>query len=181
MEKTRTLVKGTALESASLEDIVAVGAESGDRALFDAAAQAWNHAFYWRSMRPGGGGEARGVIADLIEQGFGKHRDFCDELVTVAGDRFGSGWAWLVLDDGRLRTTTTPNAETPLATAQLPLLVIDVWEHAYYLDYQHRRHDYLAAFLASLVDWEFANHNLGLAPTARTSAAKARKTATGSV
>lgn len=160
VEKARSIVKGTALESATLEEVVAVGAESGDRALFNAAAQAWNHAFYWRSMRPGGGGEAHGAIGDLIEDGFGRCQDFFEEFAAVAGDQFGSGWAWLVLDSGRLRITTTSNAATPLLTRQLPLLVIDVWEHAYYLDYQHRRLDYIKAFVTSLVNWEFANDNL---------------------
>ncbi|MGB5131519.1 MAG: superoxide dismutase [Steroidobacteraceae bacterium] len=164
VEKTRSIIKGTALESASLEDIVSAGAARGDSALFNAAAQAWNHAFYWRSLRPGGGGEARGAISNLIEDCFGRHRDFCEEFVTIAGDQFGSGWAWLVLDGGRLRITTTSNAGTPLLTQQLPLLVIDVWEHAYYFDYQHRRLDYIEALVASLVDWDFANHNLHLAP-----------------
>jgi Fe-Mn family superoxide dismutase len=90
--------------------------------------------------------------------------------VTVAGDQFGSGWAWLVLDGDRLRISASSNAETPLVSSQLPLLAIDVWEHAYYLDYQHRRLDYMSAILANLVDWEFANHNLGLAPGARAQA-----------
>ena len=128
---------------------------------FDSAAQAWNHAFFWKCMRPGGGGEARGRVAELIEEGFGSQRSFGQEFVTVAGDQFGSGWAWLVLDGDRLRITATSNAGTPLTTPQLPLLTIDLWEHAYYLDYQNRRLDYIAAFLGQLVDWEFANHILG--------------------
>lgn len=167
VEKTRSLVKGTPLEFATLEDIVLSSAEQADSTLFNAAAQAWNHAFYWRSMRPGGGGEAHGAIAHLIEDAFGSHKDFCQEFVSVAGDQFGSGWAWLVLDGGRLQMTATSNAETPIIKLQVPLLAIDVWEHAYYLDYQHRRLDYIAAFLANLVDWAFANHNLSLARISR--------------
>ena len=160
LEKTRALIRHTALESAPLEDIVRFSAESKQRALFNAAAQAWNHGFYWQSMRPGGGGEPRGPIAQLITQGFGSQRAFAQEFVKAAGDQFGSGWAWLVLDGNRLRIIATSNAETPLLTAQVPLLTIDVWEHAYYLDVQHRRLDYIATFLAHLVDWEFVNHNL---------------------
>jgi Fe-Mn family superoxide dismutase len=99
-------------------------------------------------------------VAELIEEGFGSQRAFGQEFVTVAGDKFGSGWAWLVLDGDRLRITATSNAETPLTTAQLPLLTIDLWEHAYYLDYQNRRLDYIAAYLGQLVDWDFANHVL---------------------
>jgi Fe-Mn family superoxide dismutase len=161
IEKTRRLVRGTALETASLEHIVQVSAKQLDRSLFNAAAQAWNHAFFWKSMRPGGGGEARGLVAELIEERFGSQRAFGQEFVTVAGDQFGSGWAWLVLDEDRLQIIATSNAETPLTTRQLPLLTIDLWEHAYYLDYQNRRLDYIAAFLGQLVDWEFANHVLG--------------------
>ena len=167
VEKTRALVRGTPLESASLEDIVRSSAESAPSALFNAAAQAWNHAFYWRSMRPGGGGEARGAVAQLIAEGFGSQRAFSQEFVTAAADQFGSGWAWLVLDGNRLRVMSTSNAQTPLITAQVPLLTIDVWEHAYYLDFQQRRLDYIAAFLAHLVDWEFANQNLSAALSAR--------------
>ena len=158
--KTRTLIQRTPLESASLTDIVLSSSKEQDKRLFNASAQAWNHEFYWRSMRPGGGGEARGAIAELIEQSFGSHRAFSQQFVTTAGDQFGSGWAWLVLEDERVHIVATSNAQTPLTTAQVPLLTIDVWEHAYYLDYQHRRLDYIAAFLGHLIDWDFANQNL---------------------
>ena len=158
--KTCKLIQRTPLESASLEDIVRSSAEQQDKKLFNASAQAWNHEFYWRSMRPGGGGEARGAIAALIDQSFGSHRAFSQQFVTAASDQFGSGWAWLVLEDDRMRVIATSNAQTPLTTAQVPLLTIDVWEHAYYLDFQHRRLDYIAAFLAHLIDWDFANENL---------------------
>jgi Fe-Mn family superoxide dismutase len=157
--KTRTLIRRTPLESASLEEIVR-SSVGRDTALFNASAQAWNHEFYWRSMNPGGGGEARGAIAQLIEESFGSQRAFSQQFVTVAGDQFGSGWAWLVLQDGRLHITATSDAHTPIITTQMPLLTIDVWEHAYYLDYQHRRLDYIAAFLGHLIDWDFVNHNL---------------------
>ena len=160
--KTRALIQGTPLESASLEDIVRSSAEH-DRALFNAAAQAWNHAFYWTSMTPGGGGEAHGQIAQLIEEGFDSQQAFNRQFVAAAGDQFGSGWVWLVLDGERLRLTATSNAETPLVTTAVALLTIDVWEHAYYLDYQHRRLDYIAAFLGHLADWNFANEKLAQA------------------
>jgi Fe-Mn family superoxide dismutase len=172
VEKTRALVQRTGLEGASLEDIV-LSSSPGSK-LFNAAAQSWNHAFLWNSMRPGGGGPARGEIAELIDESFGGHTAFCQQFVTVAGDQFGSGWTWLVLDDSRLRIVATANAETPLVTNVAPLLTIDVWEHAYYLDYQHRRLDYIAAFLAHLVDWDFANRNLGAAPGRARSASDAK-------
>jgi len=159
--KTRSLIQRTPLESASLADVVLSSAEQQDKNLFNASAQARNHEFYWRSMRPGGGGEARGAIAGLIEKSFGSYRAFSQQFVTVAGDQFGSGWAWIVLEGGRLRIIAKSNAQTPLTMPQVtPLLTIDVWEHAYYLDYQHRRLDYIAAFLDHLVDWDFANRNL---------------------
>jgi Fe-Mn family superoxide dismutase len=157
--KTRALVQGTAFESASLEDIV-LSSAGNNVPLFNAAAQAWNHELYWKSMSPAGGGEARGQVAQMIEEAFGSQRAFSQQFVAAAGDQFGSGWVWLVLDGNRLRLTATSNAETPLVTTAVALLTIDVWEHAYYLDYQHRRLDYIAAFLAHLVDWNGANERL---------------------
>jgi Fe-Mn family superoxide dismutase len=171
--KTRAVIQRTPLESASLEDVVHFS-DSQDKALFNVAAQAWNHEFYWQSMRPGGGGEAKGAMALLIEESFGSQRAFSQQFLTAAGDQFGSGWAWLVLDEDRLRITATSNAQTPLITTQLPLLTIDVWEHAYYLDYQHRRLDYIAAFLGHLINWDFANQNLGRPRTAKASALDAK-------
>jgi len=132
-------------------------------ALFNAAAQAWNHEFFWHSMRPGGGKDATGAVAQLIEESFGSQQAFRQQFVAAAGDHFGSGWVWLVLEAGRLRIMTTANAETPLTTAAYPLLTLDVWEHAYYLDYQHRRLDYIAAFLGNLINWDFANERLATA------------------
>jgi Fe-Mn family superoxide dismutase len=157
--KTRARIQRTPLESASLDKIVLASAQQ-DPALFNVSAQAWNHEFLWQSMRPGGGGEARGEIAPLIEASFGSQRAFSQQFVAAAVDKFGSGWAWLVLDADRLQIIATSNAETPLNSAQVPLLTIDVWEHAYYLDYQHRRLDYVAAFVGHLINWDFANQNL---------------------
>ena len=160
VEKTRQLVQGTPLESAGLERIVRASAGSPDRALFNAAAQAWNHEFYWHSMRAGGGGAAHGAAARRIRLSFGNHQAFCQAFIQAASEHFASGWAWLVLDGQRLRITTTANADTPLTSSLTPLLAVDVWEHAYYPDYQNRRVDYLAACLAHLVNWEFVNDNL---------------------
>jgi superoxide dismutase, Fe-Mn family len=162
VEKTRVLTQRTPLESAALEDVVLASA-SQNPALFNSAAQAWNHAFFWNSLSPQGGGEAHGALAERIEECFGSQGAFKQQFVTAAGDQFGSGWAWLVLDAGRLRIIATSNAQTPFVTTAVPLLTLDVWEHAYYLDYQHRRLDYIAAFLAHLVNWDFANHVLAAA------------------
>jgi Fe-Mn family superoxide dismutase len=164
--KTRSLVQRTPLETASLEEVVRSSAQQ-DRALFNASAQAWNHAFLWQSMRHGGGGEARGAIAELIEESFGSQRVFSQKFVTAADDQFGSGWAWLVLDGGRLQIISTPNAETPLTSTQVPLLTLDLWEHAYYLDYQQRRLDYIASFIGHLINWDFANQNLAIIEEAK--------------
>jgi Fe-Mn family superoxide dismutase len=163
VEKTRQLVRGTPLENAGLEQIVQSSVNRPDRRLFNAAAQAWNHDFYWHSMRAKGGGGAIGAAARLIRQSFGGHQAFYQEFIKAASEQFGSGWAWLVLDGDRLRITTTGNADTPLVSAQIPLLAIDVWEHAYYPDYQNRRVDYIAAYLTHLINWEFANVNLDAA------------------
>ncbi|MEQ1800949.1 MAG: superoxide dismutase [Gammaproteobacteria bacterium] len=162
LEKTQALVKDSLLESASLEEIVLAAAGEEDHALFNAAAQAWNHGFYWRSMRPGGGGDAHGDIGRLIEEGFGSQQAFRRAFMAIAGEQFGSGWAWIVLDGDQVRLLTTANAETPLNSPLVPLLAIDLWEHAYYLDHEYRRADYVAAFLAHLVNWDFASENLGV-------------------
>ena len=175
VEKTRALVRNTPLESASLDEIVRSSARATP--LFNAAAQAWNHAFYWQCMRPGGGGEAQGAVAKLIKDQFGSRSAFSQQFLTAASDQFGSGWAWLVLDGNRLRIVATSNADTPLVTTQVPLLTIDVWEHAYYLDFQHRRLDYITAFLAHLVDWNFVNENLARALTSRAQVPSRRESA----
>ncbi|HEY8051330.1 MAG TPA: superoxide dismutase [Steroidobacteraceae bacterium] len=167
VEKTRALVQRTPLESAALEEIVRASVQQANQALFNVSAQAWNHAFYWQCMRREGGGAARGAIATLINASFGSQTAFNQEFVAAASSQFGSGWAWLVLDGQRLRITATSNAETALVTAQIPILTIDVWEHSYYLDYQHRRLDYIAAFVAHLIDWDFANQNLAAAQQAQ--------------
>jgi len=163
VEKTRALVRDSPLESARLEEIVLAAEEQEDNTLFQAAAQAWNHDFYWRSLRPGGGGDAHGEVASLIEEGFGSQKAFRRALAVVAGEQFGSGWAWLVLDDGQLAILNTPNAGSPLNSSQVPLLTIDLWEHAYYLDYEYRRPDYVAAVVGHLLNWDFANENLAKA------------------
>jgi Fe-Mn family superoxide dismutase len=156
------LVDGTRYAGQPLEAVV-VGAAKDAQAkeIFDNAAQIWNHNFYWRSMRPGGGNPPEGRIKSALDRDFGGERQVRDALAKAAADRFGSGWVWLVArKDGRLEVTSTGNADTPLAWGKVPLLTIDVWEHAYYLDYQNRRADYVAAWLDKLVDWRFADDNL---------------------
>ncbi|MDE2110539.1 MAG: superoxide dismutase [Alphaproteobacteria bacterium] len=158
---TNKLIAGTELADKSLEDLIAVAAKSPDKkALFNNAAQAWNHTFLWHSMAPNGGGKPRGAIAERIAQDFKSYDSFVEAFMAAATGQFGSGWAWLVLNGVKLEVTATANADTPLAHGKMPLLTIDVWEHAYYLDYQNRRPDYVKTFLDKLVNWDFANANL---------------------
>jgi superoxide dismutase, Fe-Mn family len=156
------LIAGTEFSDMPLEKIVRATAGQADQtAIFHNAAQAWNHAFYWRSLKPKGGGEPPAVLKRLIESSFGSV-DACNrELTQAAVEEFGSGWAWLVQDGGKLRILKTGNADTPLTQNSKPLLTIDVWEHAYYLDYQNRRVDYVKALIDKLANWEFAAENLG--------------------
>ena len=171
VEKTRTLAASVHLADQPLERIVRQTAgQDRHRTLFNNAAQAWNHAFYWRSLRPGGGGEPRGEIGKRVTADFGGYRSFVEQFAAAATGQFGSGWAWLVLDGDKVRITTTANADTPFVHGQTPLLTIDVWEHAYYLDYQNRRADYATAVIGNLLNWDFANRNL----TGRQSTAQPR-------
>ena len=156
------MIKDTDLEGKSLEQIIMAVAGDADKAgIFNNAAQVWNHTFYWNSMKKGGGGAPTGAIADKIVADFGSYDEFAKQFTAAGMTQFGNGWAWLVLDNGKLKVTKTPNADLPMAHGQKAILTADVWEHAYYLDFQNRRPDYLATFLASLVNWDFANANLG--------------------
>jgi superoxide dismutase, Fe-Mn family len=156
------LIAGTDLAGRSLVKVISDTAGKTDRAaIFNSAAQVWNHTFYWRSLRPKGGGEPPAALKSLIETSFGTLDSCKKELATAAATQFGSGWAWLVLDAGVLNVVRTGNAETPLTMGVKPLLTIDVWEHAYYLDYQNRRADYVNAVLDKLSNWGFAAENLG--------------------
>ena len=159
VDKAADMVKGTEFADASLEDIVkATYGKADKKGLFNNAAQAWNHSFYWKSLTPKGGAPS-GKLLDKINSDFGELTELKDELSKAAVTQFGSGWAWLVLDGGTLKVEQTANADTPLATGKTPLLTIDVWEHAYYLDYQNRRPDYVKDFIAKLLNWEFATAN----------------------
>lgn len=161
VNKLNELIVGTDYDGMSLEDIVAKSAKNEkDKAVFNNAGQIWNHNFYWDSMSSKGG-EPSGKLKDALQSSFGGVKEFKDAFQKAAVGQFGSGWAWLVKGkDGKLKITTTSNADTPIAHGETPLLTADVWEHAYYLDYQHRRLDYIAAFLAHLVDWNGANERL---------------------
>ncbi len=155
------LVKGGPLEGKPLAEVVrASAADPAAKAVFNNAAQAWNHDFFWKSLRPKGGAPPSGALAERIEASFGSLDALKKELVASGLGQFGSGWAWLVADGAALKVVKTANADTPLTTGQTPLLVLDVWEHAYYLDWQNRRKDYLTAVVDGLLNWEHAAASL---------------------
>lgn len=161
VKKTNALLQGSGLEGQGLEDIIKAASEKPElRGLYNNAAQVWNHTFYWNSMKPGGGGDMEAPLLDRIKSDFGGTEAFAKELAAKATGQFGSGWAWLVYADGKLSCINTPNADTPIAMEMTPLLCVDVWEHAYYLDYQNKRGEYVANFLKHLANWDFANENL---------------------
>jgi Fe-Mn family superoxide dismutase len=162
VDNLNKLIAETEFADMTLEKIITETAGKADKtAIFNNAAQAWNHTFYWRSLRPKGGGEPPAVLKKKIEASFGA-LDVCKkELATAAMAQFGSGWVWLVLDSNKLKVVKTANADLPLTKGIKPLLTIDVWEHAYYLDYQNRRADYVNAVLDKLINWNFAAENLG--------------------
>jgi Fe-Mn family superoxide dismutase len=161
VDKANSLVEGTPHENAALEDVIQASWADKNMGLFNQVAQIWNHTFYWHSMKPNGGGKPSGDLADLIDRSFGSYEKFADEFKNAGATQFGSGWAWLVYAGGKLEVRKTPNAELPLTEAGVtPLITMDVWEHAYYLDYQNRRPDYMGAFLGELVNWDFAAENL---------------------
>jgi len=162
MNKLNKLIAGTKYADMPLEKIINSTAGQAEKiAIFKNAAQFWNHSFYWRSLRPRGGGKPPAALKQKIKASFGSVEACKKEFANTAVSQFGSGWAWLVLDRGNLRIVKTGNADVPLTKGIKPLLTIDVWEHAYYLDYQNRRADYVKAVLDKLINWEFALRNIG--------------------
>jgi len=158
------LIEGTDLDGKGLEGVItAVAGDAAKAGVFNNAAQIWNHSFYWQCMKPGGGGAPTGALAEKITADFGSFEAFVEQFKAAGTTQFGSGWAWLVLENGTLKVTKTPNADLPLAHGQKALLTMDVWEHAYYLDYQNRRPDYITTFLDKLVNWDFVAANLAAA------------------
>jgi len=162
VDNLKKLVAGTRFADMTLEKIMSETAGKSDNtAIFNNAAQTWNHNFYWQSLRPKGGAEPPAVLQKKIEVAFGSLDACKKELAAAAMAQFGSGWVWLVLDSDMLKVVKTANADVPMTMSMKPLLTIDVWEHAYYLDYQNRRADYVKAVLDTLINWEFAAENLG--------------------
>lgn len=155
------LIEGTDLANESLEEIIKKTVnDAGKAGIFNNAAQVWNHSFYWQSMKPNGGGLPSGKIAKKIDADYGGYDNFIEQLKNAGLTLFGSGWVWLVLKNDKLEIMKTSNADTPIAHGMKPLLTVDVWEHAYYLDYQNGRGNYLDTFTNKLINWEFVNSNL---------------------
>jgi Fe-Mn family superoxide dismutase len=164
VDNLNKLASGTEYESAPLEKVIRDTAGKPDKSgLFNNAAQVWNHTFYWNCLKGGAGGKPTGRIAQMIESDLGGYDNFRKEFATACTTQFGSGWGWLVSEGGKLRITKTPNAEVPFTKGATPILTIDVWEHAYYLDYQNRRPDYANAVIDKLLNWDFAMENLARA------------------
>jgi len=159
VDKLNNAIAGTAHEGQSLEAIITAANAASDTGIFNNAAQSWNHTFLWSSMSPTGGGDPSGPLADAIVDRFGSVQRFRDEFKAAALAQFGSGWAWLVRTDAGLDIVSTGNADTPLVHGVTPLLTLDVWEHAYYLDYQNKRDAYVDVFLSNLINWDFAAEN----------------------
>lgn len=161
VETTNKLADDNGLSGLSLEELIKASAKDPAlKPLFNAAAQDWNHTFYWSSMMAKGGGEPKGALLDLIVKTFGSYPEFKKQFIETGTKLFGSGWVWLIQDkDGTLKIVGTKDADLPLIHGQKALLVCDIWEHAYYLDYQNRRKDYVEVFLDHLVNWDFANQN----------------------
>jgi Fe-Mn family superoxide dismutase len=158
------LVEGTPMARMPLEELIRTTyKDEAKTKIFNNAAQVWNHTFFWNSMKPKGGGAPSGDIAKAIERDLGGVDKFEEAFKTAAVDQFGSGWAWLIVDKGKLKITHTLNGVDPLALGQTALLACDVWEHAYYLDYQNRRPDFAQAFLDHLINWDFVAQNLAKA------------------
>lgn len=162
VDNLNKMIDGTAYAGRPLENLICETVGKIEKAaIFNNASQVWNHTFFWKSVCPKGGGEPPAELKNKIEADFGSLEACKKELATAATTQFGSGWAWLVLDGSALKVVKTCNANSPLCKGQKPLLTIDVWEHAYYLDYQNRRADFVAAVLDKLINWRFAADNLG--------------------
>ena len=161
VDNLNKFAEGTKYATMSLEEVIKASAgQASEKKIFNNSAQVWNHTFFWNSLAPKAGGNPSGAIAGAIDKSFGSFADFKTKFSEAAAGQFGSGWAWLVLEGGKLKIAKTGNADNPLTKGQTPILTLDVWEHAYYLDYQNRRPDHLNACIDQLLNWDFANANL---------------------
>ena len=160
VDKANGLVGSTDLENASLVEVIRAAGERGDKGLFNNAAQIWNHSFFWQCLAPAGSTRPSGKLAEMISSDFGGEKQLLEKLATESVNHFASGWGWLVLNNGKLEITSLHDADTPVAHGMTPLLTIDVWEHAYYIDYRNERPRYVKTVLENIINWDFVAHNL---------------------
>ncbi len=162
IDKLNKQIEGSSYDGLPLEQVIITARNKADIDVLNNAAQAWNHDFLWKSMSPNGGGTPDGALKQLLDGAFKNTDVFKTEFKKAASSLFGSGWTWLVLERGKPKILNTSNADSPVGTQLIPLLVLDVWEHAYYLDYQNERARYIDSFLDNLVNWDFAAQNLNI-------------------
>ena len=160
VDKTNALIEGTDLAGASLVELIKAAKEKGDKSLFNNSAQIWNHSFFWQCLAPEGSTRPSGKLRDLINDGFGGEQALLDKLATESVNHFASGWGWLVLNNGKLEVTSLHDADTPAVHGLVPLLTIDVWEHAYYIDYRNERPKFVKSVLENIINWDFVAQNL---------------------
>ncbi len=164
VDNLNKLTEGSDLANKSLEEVIKISFQDSSKAgIFNNAAQVWNHTFFWNCLKAGGGGAPSGDLGARIQKDFGSYEKFVEEFSNAATTQFGSGWAWLVDDGGTLKVMKTPNAENPLAHGKKALLTLDVWEHAYYIDFKNARPAFIKNFMDKLVNWDFVSHNLAAA------------------
>ena len=160
VDKTNGLIEGTELAGASLVEVIKAAKQKGDKGLFNNSAQIWNHSFFWQCLAPEGSKRPSGKLRDLINVGFGGEQALLDKLATESVNHFASGWGWLVLSNGKLEVTSLHDADTPAVHGLTPLLTIDVWEHAYYIDYRNERPKFVKSVLENIINWDFVAQNL---------------------
>ena len=160
VDKTNGMLGEKGLEGSSLTDVIKAAKERGDKGLFNNSAQIWNHSFFWQCLAPQGSTQPSGRLKEMIDSDFGGHQALLEKLATESANHFASGWGWLILNNGKLEVTSLHDADSPVAHGMTPLLTVDVWEHAYYLDYQNERPKYLETVLTKLLNWDFAGENL---------------------
>ena len=167
IDKTNGMLAEKGLEGASLIEVIQAAKERGDKGLFNNSAQIWNHSFFWQCLAPEGSTSPSGRLKDMIDSDFGDHATLVDRLATESTNHFASGWGWLVLNNGKLEVTSLHDADTPVVHGMTPLLTLDVWEHAYYIDYRNERPRYLKTVLEKVVNWDFVAQNLDGAGVSR--------------
>ena len=160
VDKTNGLIEGADLAGASLIEVIKAAKEKGDKGLFNNSAQIWNHSFFWQCLAPEGSTRPSGKLRDLINEGFGGEQALLDKLAAESVNHFASGWGWLILKNGKLEVTSLHDADTPTVHEMTPLLTIDVWEHAYYIDYRNERPKFVKSVLENIINWDFVARNL---------------------